>query len=92
VIWRAGQLLAASRRSGVGVCDMTCTRHIVDRLLREDDGQDVVEYALLAAFVGIVGYLALTGIRTGVFNTYTSWQDPSSGVPSLWDPPAPGGN
>jgi Flp pilus assembly pilin Flp len=71
---------------------MTCTRHIVDRLLREDDAQDVVEYALLAAFVGIVGYLALTGIRTGVFNTYTSWQDPSSGVPSLWDPPAPGGN
>jgi Flp pilus assembly pilin Flp len=71
---------------------MTCTRHIVDRLLREDGGQDVVEYALLAAFLGIVGYLALTGIRTSVFNTYTQWQDPSSGVPSLWDPPAPGGN
>jgi len=71
---------------------MTSTRHIVDRLLREEDGQDVVEYALLAVFVGIVGYLALTGIRTEAFNTYTHWQDPSSGVPGLWDPPAPGGN
>ena len=70
---------------------MTCTRHIVDRLLREDGGQDVVEYALLAAFVGIVGYLALTGIRTEVFNTYTSWQDLSAGVPSLWIPPDPVG-
>jgi Flp pilus assembly pilin Flp len=74
------------------VCDMTCARRIVDRLLREDDGQDVVEYALLAVFVGIVGYLALTGIRTEAFNTYTQWQDPSSGVPGLWDPPAPSGN
>ena len=71
---------------------MTGTRRIVDRLVREDDGQDVVEYALLAAFVGIVGYLALAGIRTEVFNTYTRWQDPSSGVPSLWEPPAPSGN
>jgi Flp pilus assembly pilin Flp len=70
---------------------MTCTWHIVDRLLREDDAQDVVEYALLAAFVGIVGYLALAGIRTEVFNTYTSWQDPSSGVPGIWEPPAPAG-
>lgn len=65
---------------------------IVERLVREDDGQDVVEYALLAAFLGIVGYLALTGIRTEVSSAYTSWLDPSAGVPSLWDPPAPSGN
>ena len=70
---------------------MTCTWHIVDRLLREDDGQDVVEYALLAAFIGIVGYLAMVGIRTAVFSTYTSWQDPSWGVPGIWEPPAPAG-
>ena len=71
---------------------MTRTRHLVDRLVREDDGQDVVEYALLAALIGIVGYLALSGIATQVFNTYTSWQDPSAGVPSLWIPPPPGGD
>jgi Flp pilus assembly pilin Flp len=82
-----------ARRSGVSAtCHMTGTRHIVDRLVREDNGQDVVEYALLAAFIGVVGYLALAGIRTQVFNAYTSWQDPSSGVPSLWDPPAASGS
>jgi Flp pilus assembly pilin Flp len=68
---------------------MTWTLHFVERLVREDDGQDVVEYALLAAFLGIVGYLSLTGIRTEVFNTYKGWQDPNSGVPGLWDPPPP---
>jgi Flp pilus assembly pilin Flp len=61
---------------------------MVDRFVREDDGQDVVEYALLAAFIGIVGYVALTGVRTEVLNAYTKWLDPSSGVPSLWEPPA----
>jgi Flp pilus assembly pilin Flp len=71
---------------------MTCIRRIVDRLVREDDGQDVIEYALMALFLGVVGYLALSLIRTGVFTAYTSWQDPSTGVPSLWEPPPPGGN
>jgi Flp pilus assembly pilin Flp len=70
---------------------MTCTLHFVERLVREDNGQDVVEYALLAAFLGIVGYLALSGIRTQVSYAYTSWQDPNSGVPSLWEPLAPSG-
>jgi Flp pilus assembly pilin Flp len=70
---------------------MTCTRHLVDRLVRDDDGQDVIEYALLAAVVAIVGYLTLSGIRTDVSAAYTSWQDPNSGVPSLWEPLAPSG-
>jgi Flp pilus assembly pilin Flp len=65
-------------------------RSIVERFVREDGGQDIVEYALLAAFFGVVGYLALSGIGTAVLNTYNSWKDPTSGVPSLWDPAAPG--
>jgi Flp pilus assembly pilin Flp len=71
---------------------MTAARNIVERFVREDDGQDVVEYALLAVFFGVIGYLALSGIATAVFNTYASWMDPNSGVPSLWDPPAPAGS
>jgi Flp pilus assembly pilin Flp len=71
---------------------MTAARNIVERCVREDGGQDVVEYALLAAFFGIIGYLALSGIGTAVLNTYTSWMDPTSGVPSLWDPPGPAGS
>jgi Flp pilus assembly pilin Flp len=71
---------------------MTAALSIVVRFVREDDGQDVVEYALLAAFFGVVGYLALSAIGATVLDTYTSWQDPASGVPSLWDPAAPAGS
>jgi len=36
-------------------------KNLIVRLVREDDGQDVIEYALLAAFVAIV---AATIIQT----------------------------
>jgi hypothetical protein len=62
---------------------------LLRRLIGQDAGQDIVEYAFLAAFIGIVGYLALTGIRTAVGTTYSVWLNPSAGVPSLWDPAAP---
>jgi Flp pilus assembly pilin Flp len=91
-IWRAGQQMVARQSSVKVTRQLTCARHFVDRFVREDAGQDVVEYALLAAFIGVVGYLALSGIVTQVFNTYTSWDDPSTGVPSLWEPPAPAGS
>lgn len=57
----------------------------------DDQGQDVVEYALLAAFIGIAGYVALGAISGTVAAVYASWVDPAAGVPSLWDPPAPAG-
>jgi Flp pilus assembly pilin Flp len=57
----------------------------------DEGGQDVVEYALLAAFIGIAGYLALGAISGTVAAVYASWVDPAAGVPSLWDPPAPAG-
>ena len=31
-------------------------------VLRDDGGQDLIEYAYLAAFVGVAGYVALNGI------------------------------
>lgn len=59
---------------------------------RREDGQDLIEYAYLACFVGIAGYIVLNTIGPTVGATYTSWLDPTSGVPSLWDPPAPAGS
>ena len=29
-------------------------KHVITRLLRENDGQDLIEYALLAAFLSLV--------------------------------------
>ena len=73
-------------------------RLIVSRCFRavhwfvaDEGGQDVVEYALLAAFVGVAGYLALGAISSTVASVYASWMDPTGGVPSLWDPPDPAG-
>jgi hypothetical protein len=56
-----------------------------------DEGQDVVEYALLGAFIGIAGWLTLTNLDDTVGDIYTSWLNPDSGVPSLWVPPEPTG-
>jgi Flp pilus assembly pilin Flp len=68
----------------------SCSR-AVGRFVADDRGQDVVEYALLAAFIGVAGYLALGAISGSVAAVYASWMDPTAGVPSLWDPPDPAG-
>ncbi len=65
---------------------------MVRRLLRDlagsESGQDVIEYALLTAAIGIVGILAWQAIEGGIFTAYGSWD---SGTQSLWEPPNPGG-
>lgn len=62
------------------------------RFVSEESGQDLLEYAFGAAFVGIVGYLALNGIVSALGITYGSWLDPTTGAPSLWEPAAPSGS
>jgi len=62
---------------------------LLRRLLIEDDGQDIVEYAFLGAFIGIAGWLTLQAIEDGVLETYQIWLDPTSGTPSVWEPPEP---
>ena len=59
------------------------------RFASETEGQDLLEYALLAAFIGIAGWAVLLTIPDTIAATYASWIDPDVGVPSLWDPPPP---
>jgi Flp pilus assembly pilin Flp len=59
------------------------------RLIADESGQDLVEYALMAAFIGVAGYLVLMALGVDIFNAYQSWLDPNVGVPSLWEPSAP---
>jgi Flp pilus assembly pilin Flp len=61
------------------------------RFVRDDSAQDLLEYALLAAFVGITGYVVLNSLVPSLAATYASWIDPTTGAPSLWDPPVPAG-
>jgi Flp pilus assembly pilin Flp len=62
---------------------------LLARFIAEDSAQDLVEYALLAAFIGIAGWAVLMTLPNVMGATYGSWIDPTVGVPSRWDPPEP---
>lgn len=61
------------------------------KVIADESGQDLVEYALMASFVGVAGYLVLMSLGVDIFNVYESWLDPTVGVPSVWEPPPPSG-
>lgn len=46
---------------------------IFARLGTDEDGQDVVEYALLVAFVGIAAVAAWLAIQNAIANGYSGW-------------------
>ena len=58
------------------------------RLAVEDHGQDLVEYALLTAAIGLAGAVAWPNIVDSMGATYQGWD---TGVQDLWEPPDPGG-
>jgi Flp pilus assembly pilin Flp len=45
--------------------------NLLNRFVREEAGQDIIEYALLAAFVSIVAWALLANIGTSVNSIYT---------------------
>jgi Flp pilus assembly pilin Flp len=63
-------------------------KHLLIRFLREDDAQDMVEYAAAALFFGVAGYFVWNQIIGAMNTTYTSWD---AAQQNLWNPPAPTG-
>jgi hypothetical protein len=55
-------------------------------LLGDDTAQDLMEYALLGAFIGVVGLLAWQGIVAVLGQEYADY---GTGVSQQWEPPAP---
>lgn len=51
------------------------------QLVSDDDGQDLIEYALLAAFISIVAVAAITNIGTQVNNWYSSYDAQIKTIP-----------
>ncbi len=49
-------------------------KNLFARFVREEAGQDIIEYSLLAAFISISGYLILQSIGTSVNTIYTKVQ------------------
>jgi Flp pilus assembly pilin Flp len=56
--------VAASARRGE-----TAVKSLVVRLVREDAGQDLVEYAFLTGLIALVAYAGVTTLG-GIINTY----------------------
>ncbi len=47
-------------------------RKFLIRLTVEEDGQDLIEYALLAGFIALASTAMITNIGTGVNTVYTA--------------------
>ena len=58
------------------------------RLVVDDKGQDLVEYALLSGIVGAAGVLLFPVIAAKMAAAYTSWQ---TSAQDAWEPCPPGG-
>ena len=53
-------------------------QNLFNRFVREDEGQDIIEYCLLAAFISISGYLIMQSIGQNVNSVYTKVQSATS--------------
>ena len=63
-------------------------RALFVRLVADDRGQDVIEYGLLAAIIGIAGILVLPAIGDAMGTAYSAWGADSY---EIWCPDDPGG-
>jgi Flp pilus assembly pilin Flp len=62
-------------------------RALLVRLLTEDRGQDLVEYALLTGIAALAAAIALPA-ASALGDVYEAW---NTDVQDLWEPPPPGG-
>ena len=65
---------------------------IVRRLLEDDGGQDLIEYALLASIVATAGVAIVPVIQNKMQAFVTRWvsSGAANSVQDLWIPPLPG--
>ena len=65
------------------------TQHAIQQFRQftaNEQGQDLLEYALLTGAIGLVGVVAWQAVQGGIGNAYTGWD---SGNQNLWEPPDP---
>ena len=56
---------------------------LLTRLVAEEDGQDLIEYALLTAAIGLCALAAFNLWNAAIGSTYNSW---NASTNKLWDP------
>jgi len=57
-------------------------KSVVNRFVRDDNGQDLIEYALLAGFISLVAVVAITNVGTGVNAVYTNIDSQVKTIPA----------
>ena len=61
-------------------------RLCIKRWLHDENGQDLVEYALLVSFIAFAGVAGFNFISSVLGGAYTGW---NNGVHDLWEVPEP---
>ena len=59
---------------------------VLGRLLGQDDGQDLIEYALLTGIIAIAGILVFPTIQSKMADAYQDWNDNAQ---AIWEAPPP---
>lgn len=62
--------------------------HALRQLLRDERGQDLIEYALLTAAVGLAGAASWPLIEQAIGTAYRALD---TNTQNLWEPPPPSG-
>ena len=56
-------------------------KNLFNRFVREEQGQDLIEYALLAGFISLVAVLAITNVGVGVNAVYNNIDTQVKAIP-----------
>ena len=56
-------------------------KNLLKRFLREDEGQDLIEYALLAGFISLVAVVMITNVGSGVNGVYNNINSQVAAIP-----------
>ena len=56
-------------------------RRLLTRVLRDDTGQDLIEYALLAGFISLIATASIIGIGTQVNSWYEGYANTVATIP-----------
>ena len=56
-------------------------KNLFSKFVREEDGQDLIEYALLAGFISLVAVVAITSVGSGVNTVYTNIDGQVKAIP-----------
>ena len=57
-------------------------KELLNSLVQDESGQDLIEYALLAGFISLVAVAAITTVGTGINTVYGNLNTQVAAIPS----------